>query len=147
MPMTLTGDNMIVVSEEAREQATAIVDDARDSVMSGLQVAIDGRFVPVPDELAKLMVHIIQRAAHGGACTLTSMPDELTTTVAADLMGVSRPTLMKFVRSGDLPSHMVGSHTRLRTQDVLAFQKVREELRRRAIEDLSELRAQLEGAE
>ena len=36
---------------------------------------------------------------------------------------ISRPTLMKAIRSGDLPAHKVGSHFRIRTEDADAFRK------------------------
>ncbi len=47
----------------------------------------------------------------------------MTTTVAAQRIGISRPTLMKAIRSGDLPAHKVGSHFRIRTEDADAFCK------------------------
>ena len=47
----------------------------------------------------------------------------MTTTVAAQRIGISRPTLMKAIRSGDLPAHKVGSHFRIRTEDADAFRK------------------------
>ena len=47
----------------------------------------------------------------------------MTTTVAAQRIGVSRPTLMKAIRAGELPAHKVGSHFRIRTEDADAFRK------------------------
>jgi excisionase family DNA binding protein len=60
----------------------------------------------------------------------------LTTTTAAEQIGVSRPTLMKIVAAGELPTHKVGSHTRLRTVDVLSYI---EERRRRRVDAAAEI--------
>ena len=42
---------------------------------------------------------------------------------AAQRIGISRPTLMKAIRSGELPAHKVGSHFRVRTEDADRFRK------------------------
>ena len=51
------------------------------------------------------------------------VPHDLTATIAAQRIGISRPTLMKAIRSGELPAYKVGSHFRIRTQDADSFRK------------------------
>ena len=70
------------------------------------------------------------------------MPKELTTTAAAKLLGVSRPTLMKWVGEGRLASHKVGRHTRFESEDVLRLK----EQRRRAQIDSVRRMMELEDA-
>ena len=67
-----------------------------------------------------------------------SIPSELTTTTAAGMLGISRPTLMKLVHAGEIPAHKVGSHTRINADDVLAY---REQIRNRQRAAFDELRA------
>ena len=43
--------------------------------------------------------------------------------MAARRIGISRPTLMKAIRSGELPAFKVGSHFRIRTGDAEVFRK------------------------
>ncbi len=71
--------------------------------------------------------------------TLMSTPEELTTTAAADMLGVSRPTLMKLIEAGEIRSHKVGSHSRLRSADVLELRTKRAAARKIAFEKLREL--------
>lgn len=71
--------------------------------------------------------------------TIHSLPQELTTTMAAKMLDVSRPTLMKLIGEQRLPAHKVGSHTRLSTADVLAFRNEQREGRRRAFDELRKL--------
>ena len=74
-----------------------------------------------------------------------SLPEELTTTVAAKLLGVSQPTLMKMIDRGDIPAHKVMSEHRLKTSDVRAFQKARLERQRVAFDELRTLDDELEN--
>lgn len=92
----------------------------------------------VPAELSAVLTAIVDSVARGDALTVGSLPDELTTTAAAELLGVSRPTLMKLVTAGDLPAHRVGTHTRLRSADVLAYRDARLLRQRRAFDELRE---------
>ncbi|MGW6421313.1 helix-turn-helix domain-containing protein [Nocardia sp. NPDC055053] len=107
------------------------------------QVSQAGAFDPTalrsvaPEELAEILTKVVRIVAAGGTVTIGSMPDELTTSSAADLLGISRPTLMKLVREGQITAHKVGTHTRLDTVDVLAY---RDRLRQRQRAALQQLR-------
>lgn len=95
--------------------------------------------VELPPELAGLLSKALKIIASGGSVTLGSIPEELSTTVAADILGVSRTTLMKLVRDGSIPHEKVGSHTRLRREDVLHFKAQRVQKQRAALRELIEL--------
>jgi excisionase family DNA binding protein len=106
------------------------------------QVSQAGAFNPadllsvVPAELAAILTEVVQIVAAGGTVTIGSMPDVLTTTSAADLLGISRPTLMKLIREGQIPGHKVGTRTRLHTADVLAYRDRLRKQQRAALQDL-----------
>jgi excisionase family DNA binding protein len=139
--VTLSHDSLIV-DDVVRDEAAALVRASGDEPLRGVAVMIEGKPVTVPKGLATLIAHVIQRAAEGGVMTIRSMPDELTTTVAADMLGVSRPTLMKLIRNGELKSHAVGSHHRVKSQDVLALRDRRIAQQREALERLRVLEDQ-----
>lgn len=63
----------------------------------------------------------LHAAASGRTVGIATPPDELTSVEAAKLVGVSRPTLLKMAKSGDIPSRRVGSHTRFLASDVTEF--------------------------
>lgn len=98
----------------------------------------------VSPEFAQLLARVLREVAEGHTVTVGSMPPALTTTVAAEHLGVSRTTLMKWIRSGELPSHKVGTHTRVQTDHVMALRRSRIEAQRRALEELIALEDRLD---
>lgn len=108
----------VTVTEPAKRQADELVERASGSTLGGFYLVVDGQEVQLGESLSHLIAHVIEGAANRGTITVRTMPEEVSTTVAAQELGISRPTLMKLVRAGEIPSHTVGSHTRLRYVDV-----------------------------
>jgi excisionase family DNA binding protein len=61
-----------------------------------------------------------------------------TTTEASTMLGLSRPTLMKLVESGEIDHVKVGTHHRIAAQAILDFQRARKVRRDKAAEALAE---------
>ncbi|MBE6478056.1 MAG: helix-turn-helix domain-containing protein, partial [Propionibacteriaceae bacterium] len=72
----------------------------------------------LPLRTVELILRVLDVTARGGTLSVTALPEELTTSTAAKILGISRPTLMKMIREGRIPAHEVGTHHRLRTEDV-----------------------------
>lgn len=134
--MARTDDGQIILDESVREEAQATVDRAHDCMIVGFKAVLDdGSELEIPEPVARAL----QFALHGltqGNLSVSSIPDELTTTSAAMLLGVSRPTLMKLIDSGELLSWRVGSHNRLRLEEVLALKAKRRAAQRAALDEL-----------
>jgi len=133
----LAGGNLLI-DKETQGEAEAFVESARDRVPTRLSFLLDdGSQIELSPKLARLFADVLN-AVSNGQVTIQATPRELTTTVAADMLGVSRPTLMKWITAGDLTAHRVGSHTRVKTEDLLAFGL---ELRQRRQKSFEALRA------
>lgn len=134
-----TSDMPRTVSRELAEQASKVVEEAEDSCKIGLEIVIDEtRRIPLPSDLGDFILNVITATSRNGIVSIRSMPEDLTTSVAASELGISRPTLMKLIRSGDLKSHKVGTHTRVKHEDVVKYRRRRESERQRAVESMFE---------
>lgn len=92
-----------------------------------LSGAETGDQVALPAEIYDVVLKVVDAMRRGLAVSVAPQSQKLTTQQAADLLGVSRPTLVKFLDTNLLPYERIGSHRRLYLRDVLAF---REERRR-----------------
>lgn len=137
MTSTLLTRGSLIVDEELRDEASQAVRAAGDEKLVGLTLTTStGRQVVLESATVELVSSVLRRVALGGQLTIQTVPELLTTSAAADLLGVSRPTVMKLIRRGELSSVMAGTHHRLRFQDVAAVRKLRESDRSEAIEEL-----------
>lgn len=100
-------------------------------------VAADGERLGLPDAVYRLLKEIVRNMQLGRALVLVPENQQLTTQRAADLLGVSRPHLIKLLELGALPFHKAGSHRRIFLKDLLAYQKRRDEERKEALDRIA----------
>ncbi|MFC3118929.1 helix-turn-helix domain-containing protein [Jhaorihella thermophila] len=90
--------------------------------------------------LAQLFIELLRHISDGDAVTLIPVSKMLTTQQAADILNVSRPHLIKLLRSednpGGIPFEMIGRHRRIRATDLFEFKRKRDEERTRALDEL-----------
>ncbi|MEX0659907.1 MAG: helix-turn-helix domain-containing protein [Egibacteraceae bacterium] len=75
--------------------------------------------------------------------TEADLPEVLTTGQAADVLGVSRPTVVKLVDDGVIPAQRVGSHRRLRREEVFAYRTRTARARGAALDEVTHLSEEL----
>ncbi|WP_312240597.1 helix-turn-helix domain-containing protein [Pantoea sp.] len=63
----------------------------------------------------------------------------MTTQEAADMLNVSRPTLIRLLDNGELPFHRTGNRRKIRFTDVLAYRDRLHADRLKVLDELSEL--------
>ena len=91
----------------------------------------------LPAAAAQLLLDVLEHMARGAAVTLLPVHAELTTQEAADLLNVSRPHLVQLVNERKIPCRKVGTHRRLRAEDVLRYKRRTEEQRREVLQELA----------
>ncbi|HLM67329.1 MAG TPA: helix-turn-helix domain-containing protein [Longimicrobium sp.] len=82
-----------------------------------------GGLEPLPRGFAALIASMLEEAAAGHTVALVSEAEEVSTSVAAEFLGVSRPHVVKLIDSGLLPGRMAGTHRRVRMTDLLAYKR------------------------
>lgn len=78
--------------------------------------------IKVPANVFRTFVRMLAEIGNGNTVAIVPIQAELTTQQAADLLNISRPHLIKLLERKDIPFRMVGTHRKLRAQDVLNYQ-------------------------
>jgi excisionase family DNA binding protein len=138
--MTVTVDRPVlppsdpVGQHELDELATLLTDVSGNAAM----VAPDGTLVHLPPAVYEVLSRVIAAMRAGRAITIAPLAQRLTTQEAADLLGVSRPTLIKLLEDGRIPFEQPGRHRRVGLDDVLAYRDQRRIDRSAALDELVE---------
>jgi excisionase family DNA binding protein len=126
---------------ELRDQIDALFAEAQKPYL----LSPDGERIDIPDSAFEALRIIIEAMANGQPITLVPHDKELTSQEAADILHVSRPHLIKLLERGDLLFHRVGTHRRIRIDDVLAYRDRRDAERKAALDDVARLSEELPG--
>ena len=102
--------------------------------------------IELPTALGQMVLDLLNHVAKGEMVTFVPYGAELTTNQAADLLNVSRPHLIKLLNAGDIDFHKVGSHRRIKSEDVLAYKIERDRKRAAALKELQRLGQEADAA-
>jgi len=106
--------------------------------------APDGSTSELPDEVYEVITKAVDVMADGSAVAVTPVSSRLSTSQAAEVLGVSRPTLVKMLDDGKIPFEQLNVHRTVSLADVLAF-KQRRRTETRAILDQMTRQAAADG--
>lgn len=114
----------------AREQAGHEPADPR-YFLAGADI---GDRVELTRDVYTILRQVVDAMERGLAVTITPTNHVLTTQQVADLLGVSRPTVIKVLDRGEIPHERVGTHRRVRLVDVLEYHERRRAAQYAALE-------------
>lgn len=93
--------------------------------------------IELPAGAVKLLMAVLEDMASGRAVTIVPQNAELTTQQAADFLNVSRPFLVELLEHKKLPFRLVGTHRRVRFEDVLRYKENIDSERRKVLDQLA----------
>ncbi|WP_241255828.1 helix-turn-helix domain-containing protein, partial [Candidatus Protofrankia californiensis] len=82
-------------------------------------------------------VRVAEVLASGRGVAVVPVDQELTTREAADLLGVSRPTLIKLLEAGEIGYSRPSSSRRIPLEQVLAYKQRRSRRRRELLAEMT----------
>lgn len=99
----------------------------------------DGEQIPLPLAAYDVLRQVVRAMERGASVSVEPIDRQLTTQQAADLLGISRNTLVRLLDEHELPFERLGEsrHRRLRLHDVLAYRDRKRSDRRRRLDELT----------
>jgi excisionase family DNA binding protein len=104
---------------------------------SGVLVAPDGQEIRLDSGVYEILAHVLEQLTDGKAIRVVVYRKDLTTQQAAGMLNISRQYLIRLLDRDEIPYTRVGSHRRLRVDDVLAYRQRRDAVRHAALNDLT----------
>jgi excisionase family DNA binding protein len=142
MTTTLTPERLLHAEPDERAQVAALARALETVAKDGARARLlgpGGEQIELPAPAFEALTAVVDAMAKGQTITLIPHHQELTTQQAADLLHVSRPSLIKLLEAGELPHHKVGTHRRINIDDALRYRAERAEQRRRELDELTRL--------
>jgi len=87
--------------------------------------------------LYSFLVELIGLLNEGKSVMIVQHQANLTTTDAANMLGVSKQFLVNLLENGDIPYHLVGTHRRIYAQDLFRYKAARDSNRNKLLRDLA----------
>jgi excisionase family DNA binding protein len=99
-------------------------------------VGPQGEEIDIPAELCEVLRDVVDALLQGVAISIAPHNTMLTTQEAADLLNISRPTLVRLLTEGEIPYMMRGCHRRVLLRDVLDHQERTRVERQRVLDEM-----------
>ncbi|MBO0811249.1 MAG: excisionase family DNA-binding protein [Microlunatus sp.] len=128
---TLTERTILPEQGSAYETLEAILDSDSPITVEGA-----GGRVMLPDSVRASLREVIETLRNGEAVSITPIETLLTTQEAAELLGISRPTLIKLLDDKHIEYIRPGRHRRIRLEELLRYQRELKQNRRRVLDDM-----------
>lgn len=134
--MTTTIESRTYLPEEEVAGRFADIVNAASSQEATPRLVVGDKAVELTPGMADVLVRVAQAMQQGLAVTVAPQTTRLTTQEAADMLGISRSTLVRMLEAGEIPFERIRRHRRLYLSDVLEY---RERQRRASDEALSDM--------
>jgi excisionase family DNA binding protein len=105
-------------------------------------VSPDGTHAQLPEEVHRVLRNVVDAMSQGLAITIAPHNTQLTTQEAADLLGISRPTLVRLFEDSEIPFELRGRHRRVMLVDVVAYQERARTKRRATLDEMTRTAAE-----
>jgi excisionase family DNA binding protein len=95
--------------------------------------------IRIPINALRFLAAILKEISRGNPISIVPIATEITTQAAAELLGCSRPHIVKLLEEGKIPYTLVGKHRRIKYEDLVTFKKEMKVKQRNKIQELMQL--------
>jgi excisionase family DNA binding protein len=136
--MTVVAERTVLPPDNPADQGqlAQLADLVKDTDGDPTLIGSSGQRVQLPHSVYEVLVEVVTALRAGQAITVAPSARRLTTQEAADLLGISRPTLIGLLDTGKIAYEQPGRHRRIQIEDVISYRKQRRRDRHEALEEL-----------
>lgn len=127
------------LAKETMSELEKISDSKKSSRHVYLSFQYEGieESLEVPGYVIRYLKFLLGNMAEGKAVQISPVEAELSTQEAADMLGVSRPFLVKLLEQGEIPFKKVGTHRRIDLKDIQAYERKQKTIREKNLNFLA----------
>ena len=111
-----------IVSMASYDALAAVLGELR-SENPEIEIGETSEKIKIPLFALKLLAKILKATSQGKPVSIIPVATEMTTQAAAEILGCSRPHLVKLLEEGEVPYTKVGRHRRVKYEDVLGYRQ------------------------
>ncbi len=132
---TLPSDEDISLARTSAEELSRLL--AKRPQADRARVQMDHQDLILPRQALALLRDLLAEMAQGNAVSIVPTHHLLTTQAAANILNVSRPFLIQLLKNGEIPFSKVGTHRRIRYQDLMKYKLERDQENQNMLDELT----------
>lgn len=133
----LPTEQEIALAKEGSRELSMVMTTPEETQEISVCLGHSEQKVHLPASAIQLLMDVLVNISQGNAVQIVPVLAELTTQQAADILLVSRPYLVKLLNEGKIEHRKVGSHRRIRYNDLLKFKALEERARKSVLDELA----------
>jgi len=106
-------------------------------------VSPSGETLELPEAAYMVLAQAVHLLAQGQAVAIVPYSKMLTTQEAANLLNVSRPHIIMQLEAGKIPFERVGTHRRIRFDDLMRYRAQRDQERKAGLDRITQVSQEL----
>jgi excisionase family DNA binding protein len=126
------------IASESYDALTSVIEQL-NSEQPEIEIEETSEKIKIPLSALKLLGDILKAMGQGKLISLVPIATEITTQSAAEILGCSRPHLVKLLEDGKIAFTKVGKHRRIKFDDIMAYTKQMKEQQKQHIIDIMNL--------
>ena len=119
--------------------ALASILEQLNSEQPEIEIEETSEKIKIPLSALKLLGDILKAMGQGKLISLVPIATEVTTQAAAEILGCSRPHLVKLLEDGKIAFTKVGKHRRIMFDDIMKYKSQMKQLQKQNIIDIMNL--------
>lgn len=123
------------VASESYNALSSVIEQL-NSGQPAIEIEETGEKIKIPISALKLLGDILKAMAQGKLISIVPVATEVTTQAAAEILGCSRPHLVKLLENGNIAFTKVGKHRRIKFDDILRYRKQMKQIQKQNIIDI-----------